>query len=99
MSRYEYRDIFLPLADLETYLQKRQGSDWLPIYVGVLEEYLDNAIEAAHSDMNRSIPRRPVHFHRRIIAIYHEALDLYSQGDKCFDTAEEDDKLVIHGCG
>lgn len=71
-----------------------------PPYLDSIHSLLEDELTAANIVLNSSNPNHDtLHLHRRIIAFYHQEIELRSQGQDAWNSAIEDDALVMYGRG
>jgi hypothetical protein len=94
MRRDEHYNAWHPAERLRHKLQQ-QSDNWLEAYVDAMKDHLDRVLEHVHTLRTQ----RRLHYFRRIIAFYHQEIDLRSQGDDVWDAAHADGALVMAGRG
>jgi hypothetical protein len=70
-----------------------------PPYLESMRSLLDDRLKAARIILSSNLSSDTVHLHRRIIAFYHQEIELRSQGQNAWNSAIEDDALVMYGRG
>lgn len=82
-------------------LHPGDNDDWIKPFLQEIQSRLDSAIKSAHVYLSTSSNplASEVHSHRRVVAIYHEAIDLYSQGWDAELHAVREGAMVCMGRG
>jgi len=71
-----------------------------PPYLDSIHSLLEDELTAANIVLKSSNPSNDtLHLHRRVIAFYHQEIELRSQGQDAWNSAIEDDALVMYGRG
>ena len=71
-----------------------------PPYLHSIHSLLEDELTAANIVLKSSNPSNDtLHLHRRVIAFYHQEIELRSQGQDAWNSAIEDDALVMYGRG
>jgi hypothetical protein len=88
------------LIDLWRVHGEENWDECTPPYLDSIRTLLKNELMAANIVLKSSNPSNDtLHLHRRVIAFYHQEIELRSQGQDAWNSAIEDDALVMYGRG
>jgi hypothetical protein len=88
------------LIDLWRVHGEENWDECTPPYLNSICSLLEDKLKAANIVLKSSNAiHDTIHLHRRIIAFYHQEIKLRSQGQDAWNSAIEDDALVMYGRG
>jgi hypothetical protein len=70
---------------------------YTPPYLDNIRILLKDELTAANTFLNSAPDYETLHLHRRIIAFYHQEIELRGQGEAAWQSAVEDEALVMYG--
>jgi hypothetical protein len=82
-------------------LQREHGIEdehWVELYLDYVEDLQGIAIKEALSVLEKpDYDSCKVHFHRRVVAFFHQEKELLRQGEDAWNAAREDEALIMFG--
>jgi predicted DNA-binding protein (UPF0278 family) len=73
--------------------------DWVEPYLSYLRERMDKELSIARNEIIRAKKSKTVHYWRRIIAFFHQEIELFSQGEDVYAAAFDSGAMVVLGRG
>jgi len=87
-----------PTAVDRIYLQQRYGhTAWVPYYLFVIRRRLKREVANAHVSITENASEYTIHFWRRVIAFFHQEVELWTQGVTVWNAASSESVLVMYG--
>lgn len=75
-----------------------EGEHWVELYLDYVEDLQKIVIKEALSVLEtRGCDSCEVHFHRRVVAFFHQEKELLKQGEDAWNAAREDEALIMFG--
>jgi hypothetical protein len=94
-------EVWLDCALKKIELQREhgiEGEHWVELYLDYVEDLQKIAIKEALSVLEtRGCDSCEVHFHRRVVAFFHQEKELLKQGEDAWNAAREDEALIMFG--
>ena len=90
------------MDDIKREMQEMwEGDEWVSAFAQEMEFRLAQAVEEANTFLNHSIDPSStlVHYHRRRIAIFHEAVELHTADTETIKYAIRQRDMIVHGRG
>jgi hypothetical protein len=98
MRKDEQEAAHIPAAiDRATLVQQYGERDFIPHYISVTQQRLSDTLVTARSVVSNSVDPTVIHLHRRLVAFYHQELELWGQGEDVWRAAIEDRAHVVFG--
>ena len=99
MKSDEFAKAMAPATSDRLVLQRKYGTTgWVPYYLFVIRRRLKQELAAAHVRIEQGAPAYVTHLSRRLIAFFHQELELWSQGERAWNAASEEGTLIMYGC-
>lgn len=81
-------------------MQRDHPNDtWIQPYLSFLHERMDKELAVARREVAEANDTQTIHYWRRIIAFFHQELELNAQGAEVWMAAYEAEAMVMYGCG
>lgn len=87
------------LIDLWRLYGEDNWDECTPPYLDNIRILLKDELTATNVFLNSGPDHETLHLHWRIIAFYHQEIELRGQGEAAWQSAVEDDALVMYGRG
>jgi hypothetical protein len=87
------------LIDLWRLYGEDSWDKYTPPYLDNIRILLKDELTATDMFLNSTPDHETLHLHRRIIAFYHQEIELRGQGEAAWQSAVEDEALVMYGRG
>jgi hypothetical protein len=85
------------LIDLWRLLGEDNWDEYTPPYLDNIRILLKDELTAANILLDSAPDHETLHLHRRIVAFYHQEIELRGQGEAAWQSAIEDEALVMYG--
>src|SRR5262245_17412343 len=82
-----------------TLTQQYGEREFVPHYISTIQQRLCDTLVTARGLVSDNADSATIHFHRRIIAFYHQEMELWGQGHDIWLAAIEDRAHMIFGRG
>jgi len=100
MREDEQETAHIPAAIYRVTLAQKYGEpEYIPHYIAATRQHLHDSLVTAWSLVSDNADSAVIHFHRRLVAFYHQELELWGQGADVWLSAMEDHAHVLFGRG
>lgn len=93
---YAYKNAMFTRIDME---RQHPEDTWIQVYLSFIRERMDCELSIARHELVETTDPKIIHFWRRIIAFFHQELELNSQGNNVWNAAHDAEAMVMLGRG
>ena len=97
VEREAWTNALFLLIDLWRLHGEENWDEYTPPYLDNIRILLEDELTAANTFLNSAPDYETLHLHRCIIAFYHQEIELRGQGEAAWQSAVEDEALVMYG--
>jgi hypothetical protein len=100
MRTKEFEYAWYPISSTRVRMQRDLPNEaWIEPYLSLVRERMEKELSIARHEVALATSLETIHFWRRIIAFFHQELELNSQGEAVWWAASEAEAFVIYGRG
>ncbi|KIM86818.1 hypothetical protein PILCRDRAFT_86447 [Piloderma croceum F 1598] len=97
VAREAWTNALFLLIDLWRLYGEDNWDEYTPPYLDNIRILLKDELAGTNTFLNSTPDHETLHLYRRIIAFYHQEIELRGQGEAAWQSAVEDEALVMYG--